>query len=227
MNTQPTASVTIALNSDNLAEGSVSTNSITFTTANWNVPQEITVTGVDDSIADGDINYKIITANAVSTDANYNLEVADVSLTNKDNDTAGVIVNPTETAATEGGAAGSYTVALKSQPTALVTVNLTTGEQIESIAPLTFTPNNWNTAQTVTVKAVDDAIVEGAQVGNVTHSVTSTDLKYNGIAIAGVTVAIADNDVPPPTPTPTPPTPTPPTPTPPTPTPPTPTPPTP
>ncbi|NJR26071.1 MAG: DUF4347 domain-containing protein, partial [Richelia sp. CSU_2_1] len=226
LNTQPTASVTIALNSDNLAEGSVSTNSITFTTANWNVPQEITVTGVDDSIADGDINYKIITANAVSTDANYNLEVADVSLTNKDNDTAGVIVNPTETAATEGGAAGSYTVALKSQPTALVTVNLTTGEQIESIAPLTFTPNNWNTAQTVTVKAVDDAIVEGAQVGNVTHSVTSTDLKYNGIAIAGVTVAIADNDVPPPTPTPTPPTPTPPTPTPPTPTPPTPTPPT-
>jgi Domain of unknown function (DUF4347)/FG-GAP-like repeat/RTX calcium-binding nonapeptide repeat (4 copies)/Calx-beta domain len=228
LNTQPTADVTVGLNSSNTAEGTVSTNSLTFTPANWNVPQQVTVTGVDDSITDGNIDYKIITAAAVSTDPNYNnRDVADVSITNQDNDTLGVSVSPTETKATEGGANGSYDIKLTSQPIAPVTFNLTTDNQVEPIAPLTFTPNNWNIAQTVAVKAVDDAIVEGAHNASIAHNVTSTDVKYNGIVVPGVIVAIADNDtVPPPPPPPTPtvtpvptPIPTPPTPTPPTPTP--------
>ena len=196
LNTQPTAIVTIGLNSSNVAEGTVSTNSLTFTPANWNAPQSVIVTGVDDSIVDGDIDYKVITAATVSTDPNYsNKDVADVSLTNKDNDTAGVSITPTETTATEGGANGTYSAVLKSQPIAPVTLTLTTGNQIEPIAPITFTPNNWNVSQPVTVKAVDDAIVEGAHSGNITHSVTSSDAKYNGIVVAGVVVAITDNDI--------------------------------
>ncbi|WP_242728670.1 DUF4347 domain-containing protein [Microcoleus vaginatus] len=230
LNTQPTADVTIGLNTDNVAEGTVSTNSLTFTPANWSVPQPVTVTGVEDSIADGDIDYKIVTEAAVSTDANYsNRDVADVSITNKDNDTAGISITPTATTATEGGANGSYELKLTSQPIAPVTITLTTGEQIQAIAPVTFTADNWNDAQTVTVQAVDDTIVEGGHSANLTHSVTSTDAKYNVVVVPGVTVAIADNDTTP-TPTPEPPTPTPepPTPTPepltPTPEPPTPTP---
>ncbi|MEP6524884.1 DUF4347 domain-containing protein, partial [Microcoleus vaginatus DQ-U2] len=210
LNTQPTADVTIGLNSENVAEGTVSTNSLTFTPANWNIAQPVTVTGVEDSIVDGDIDYKIVTAAAVSTDVNYNnRDLADVTITNKDNDTAGISVTPTQTTATEGGANGSYELKLMSQPIAPVTITLTTGEQIQAIAPLTFTADNWNLAQTVTVKAVDDTVVEGAQSVNITHTVTSTDAKYNsGIVVPGVTVAIADNDVAPPPP-PTPPTPTP------------------
>jgi len=207
LNTQPIANVTIGLNSNNLGEGTVSTNSLTFTPANWNTPQQVTVTGVEDSIADGDIDYKIVTGAAVSTDANYNnRDVADVSLTNQDNDTPGVSITPTQTTATEGGANGIYRAVLQSQPIADVTITLTTGNQIGAIAPLTFTANNWNVAQTVTVQAVDDRVVEGAHSGNITHSVSSTDTKYNGLMVPGVTVAIADNDVAPrpPTPTPTP-----------------------
>uniref|UniRef100_UPI0025CE2842 DUF4347 domain-containing protein n=1 Tax=Microcoleus sp. CAWBG58 TaxID=2841651 RepID=UPI0025CE2842 len=212
LNTKPIADVTIGLNSSNIAEGTVSTPSLTFTPANWDTPQPVTVTGVDDSIGDGDIEYKIITANTVSTDTNYsNKDVADVGISNKDNDTASISITPTEITATEGGANGTYNVVLKSQPTAAVTIALTTGSQIEPIAPITFTPNTWNIAQPVTVIAVDDAIVEGAHSGQITHSVISADVKYNGIAVAGVVGAIADNDVAP-TPTPTPittPTPTP------------------
>ncbi|WP_333223282.1 Calx-beta domain-containing protein, partial [Microcoleus sp. Pol12A5] len=237
LNTQPTADVTIGLSSDNVAEGTVSPASITFTPANWNTALPITVTGVNDSIVDGDIGYQILTAAAVSTDGNYNnRDVADVSITNKDNDTAGISITPTATIATEGGANGSYGIQLTSQPIAPVTIYLTTGNQIQAIAPLTFNADNWNVVQPVTVKAVDDTIVEGAHSGNITHNVSSTDAKYNGIGVPGVTVAIADNDTAPtpPTPTPTPvivepPTPPTPTPTPvivepPTPTPPTPTP---
>jgi hypothetical protein len=173
------------LNSDNVAEGTVSTNSLTFTPANWNTPQQVTVTGVEDSIADGDIDYKIITGAAVSTDANYNnRDVADVSLSNQDNDTAGVSITPTQTTATEGGANGTYSAVLKSQPIAPVTITLTTGNQIGELAPVTFTANNWNVAQTVTVQAVDDTVVEGAHSGNITHSVSSTDT--NALVVPGV-----------------------------------------
>jgi Ca2+-binding RTX toxin-like protein len=237
LNTQPTAPVTIAVSSSNPAEGTPSTNSLSFTPNNWNQAQTVTVTGVGDNIADGSQIYSIVTATAVSTDSNYNnLNPSDVSITNTDSNTAGITVNPASTAATEGGANGSYTLNLNSQPTAPVTISFAAGNQISAIAPITFDAANWNIVQTVTAIATDDTVVEGAHSGTINHSVTSTDAAYNGSTIAPVTVAITDNDpIPnpptptptPPTPTPTPPTPTPPTPTPPTPTPPTPTPPTP
>ncbi|MEG4303567.1 S8 family serine peptidase [Microcoleus sp. D3_18a_C4] len=228
LNTQPTAPVTVALSSSNPAEGTVSTNTLSFTPNNWNQAQTVTVTGVGDNIADGDIAYTIVTEAAVSTDSNYsNFNPSDVSVTNSDSDTVGVTVNPASTTAVEGGATGSYTLNLNSQPTAPVTVSFDGGNQISAIAPISFDAANWNIAQTVTVIATDDTVVEGTHTGTINHAVTSTDAKYSGIAIGPVTVAITDNET---TPTPTPPTPTPPTPTPPTPptpTPPTPTPPTP
>ena len=53
LNTQPTADVTIALSSSDTTEGTVSPASLIFTTANWNVAQTVTVTGVDDALVDG------------------------------------------------------------------------------------------------------------------------------------------------------------------------------
>jgi hypothetical protein len=53
-------------------------------------------------------------------------------------------------------------VRLTTQPTANVTVAITPESQVTvSLPALTFTPANWNIAQTVTVTAVDDAVVEG------------------------------------------------------------------
>jgi hypothetical protein len=91
LNTPPTADVTIGLTSSDTTEGALSTSSVTFTPANWDIPQVVTVNGVDDLAADGNVAYQIVTAAAVSTDPNYNgLDVADVSLTNIDNESGGV-----------------------------------------------------------------------------------------------------------------------------------------
>ncbi|WP_445302029.1 S8 family serine peptidase [Microcoleus sp. K1-B6] len=216
LNTQPTAPVTVVLSSSNPAEGTISTNTLSFTPNNWNQAQTVTVTGVGDNIADGDIAYTIVTEAAVSTGSNYsNFNPSDVSVTNSDSDTVGVTVNPASTTAVEGGATGSYTLQLNSQPTAPVTVSFDGGNQISTIAPIAFDAANWNIAQTITVIATDDTVVEGTHNGTINHSVTSTDATYNGSAIGPVTVAITDNDTPTPTPTPTSPTPTSPTPTPP------------
>jgi len=61
---------------------------------------------VDDLLADGNVAYTILTAAASSGDANYSgLNPADVSVTNQDNDTAGVtlVESGGSTQVTEGG----------------------------------------------------------------------------------------------------------------------------
>jgi hypothetical protein len=87
-----------------------------------------------------------------------------------------------------------YKVRLNTQPAANVTVDITPGSQvIVSRRALTFTPANWNVAQTVTVTAVDDAVVEGNHVTPISHVTTSTDTLYNNL-VAPLTVNISDND---------------------------------
>jgi hypothetical protein len=87
LKTQPTADVTIDLSSSNTTEGTVSPSSITFTPTDWNLDHVVTVTGVDDSAADGNVEYTIVTAAATSTAPDYNgLDAEDVSVTNNDDD---------------------------------------------------------------------------------------------------------------------------------------------
>src|SRR5262249_28746575 len=163
LTSQPAANVTIGLTSSDLTEGTVAPASVTFTNANWNVAQTVTVTGVDDAIADGNIAYTIVTAPATSSDANYsNRNAAAVSVTNTDNDVAGITVNPTSgLTTTEAGGTAHFTLVLTSQPTANVTIGLSSNDLTEgTVAPssLTFTSANLNVAQTVTVTGVDDPV---------------------------------------------------------------------
>ncbi len=119
LNSQPTASVTIGLSSDDTSEGTVSPSSVTFTTGNWSTPQTVTVTGVNDAVADGNVVYTIVTAAAASSDGKYNgLDPADVAVTNIDDETAGITVSAASGPTTEAGGTATFTVALNSQPTA-------------------------------------------------------------------------------------------------------------
>ena len=111
--------------------------------------------------------------------------------------TDGVTVNPTEVTVTEGGTA-TYTVVLDSEPTGNVTVTIQdpTGNTDVTADPATlmFTDQlNWDTAQTVTVTAGEDADTTNDTV-TLTHSAASTDTDYDAIVIAGVTVTVEDND---------------------------------
>ncbi|BAY79401.1 Na-Ca exchanger/integrin-beta4 (plasmid) [Nostoc linckia NIES-25] len=86
LTSQPTADVTFNLSSSKVSEGTVSVSSVTFTAANWNTPQTVTVTGVDDGVADDNIAYQIITSAAVSSDAKYNnLNPSDIDVVNIQN----------------------------------------------------------------------------------------------------------------------------------------------
>ena len=69
--TQPSANVTIPVVSDDVSEGTVSVSWLTFTPTNWNVPQVVTVTGIDDTLDDGDVLYEVRVGPSASADANY------------------------------------------------------------------------------------------------------------------------------------------------------------
>src|SRR3989454_653309 len=194
LTSQPTANVTIGLSSSDLTEGTVAPASVTFTSANWNTAQTVTVTGVDDFGEDGSVAYTIVTAPATSTDGIYNgMNAADVAVTNTDNDTAGITVSPTSgLTTTEGGGTATFTMVLTSQPTANVTIGLSSSDLTEgTVAPasLTFTSGNWKTAQTVTVTGADPFAVDGNLAYTiVTAAATSTDAGYNGMNASDVAV---------------------------------------
>ncbi|MGH7493367.1 MAG: beta strand repeat-containing protein, partial [bacterium] len=101
---------------------------------------------------------------------------------------------------TEGGATDTYTVVLKTVPTANVNVTVDPDGQLDvgagagNSTVLTFTPANALTPQTLTVTAVNNALAEGNHTGTITHAAASTDANYNGIGIANVTANITDND---------------------------------
>ena len=109
----------------------------------------------------------------------------------------GVTVSKTALTVTEEDTTGDdYTVALDTEPTATVTVTVA-GHAGTDVTPnpttLTFIASNWDTAQTVTVTAGDDADTTDDSV-TLTHSAASTDNDYSGIAIGEVAVTVSDND---------------------------------
>jgi WD40 repeat protein len=98
----------------------------------------------------------------------------------------------------ETGTTATFTVVLTSEPLAPVTINLATSVADEgslSQSTLTFTPSNWNVAQTVTVTGLDDHIVHGDQTYEITGTATSSDSNYNGLAMAPVYVTNTEADV--------------------------------
>ena len=87
---------------------------------------------------------------------------------------------------------------LESRPAADVTLNFAVdGEQLEPIASLTFTPEDWTEAQAAAVRAIADGIAEGPdQRTEVTVEVVSDDPDYDGLAIDPVPVLITDRTIP-------------------------------
>jgi len=186
----PTADVILTPSPN--AQLSVSPATLTFTTSNWASPRTVTVTAINDDIAEGTHNGVITHA---ATGGGYTgVSMGSVTATITDNDTAGAnIVQAGGTNLTEGGNSDTYTVVLTSQPTAAVSFTASPDAQV-SVAPatLSFNAANWAAPQTITVTAVNDAIAEGTHNGVITHAASGGG--YNGVVIANVAATISDND---------------------------------
>jgi hypothetical protein len=85
--TMPFAEVTVSIECLDMSEGLVSPLSLTFPTNPTAVdPQTVTVTGMNDFFADGDIEYRIKLTSSSASGSYNGLEMPEVILVNEDND---------------------------------------------------------------------------------------------------------------------------------------------
>ena len=136
---------------------------LTFTVDNWDVAQTVTVTAAEDD--DGVTDAVATLTHTISGGGYGSTTVPDLEVSITENDTAGLVISKDNLTVGEGDAAGSsYTVALATKPSGSVTVSITghAGTDLSLLGAtlssdtLTFTVDDWATAQTVTVKAGHD-----------------------------------------------------------------------
>ncbi len=152
---------------------------LTFTMADWHLPQTVTVTAVDDAIIEPDvvcIESFGVAATVALTDPNENADLegafqkSTADLINiQDNDAGCVIVDASGLSVNEldpndPANQATYTYVLSREPATDVVVTLTHEDEYVEFDPemLTFTSSDWGTPQEVTVKAIqDEDLVDG------------------------------------------------------------------
>ena len=157
----PTGTVTVTVAGHAGTDVTLSRNRLTFTTTNWDTPQTVWVTAREDGDA---VDDTVTLTHTVSTGGGYDdVELPDLEVTVADND-GGIVADPASLTVAEG-ATGSYVLTLTRRPTAPVTVTVSSGAGVTaSPATLTFTADNFATAQTVSVTAAQDTDKKDAAV---------------------------------------------------------------
>ena len=204
---QPIDPVVLTIVPSDPGEAVTDLSELTFTNTNWDSPQTIIVTAVDDDLDDGNQDSQVtISVDPGRSDAAYDTVSARVVIvTTVDDDIAGFTLTQSGggTQVTEAAGVGNtdtFTAVLTAQPATNVVLTVTsgdTGEATVNPATLTFTNQNWNAAQTVTVTGADDDLVDGNPVTNVTVAVNdaASDNAFDGVANQTVAVTTVDNDV--------------------------------
>ena len=198
LNTQPASDVVINVTKSGSPDVSASPATLTFTTSNWGTAQTVTVAAAQDADTVNDtasITHAVVAAS--SADEYDGVAIASVAVSVTDDDTAAVTVSETAVSVTEGGNK-TYTVVLNTQPSANVVINVTKSgspDVTASPATLTFTSSNWDTAQTVTVAAAQDADTVN-DTASITHAVVAASSadEYDNVTIAAVAVSVTDDD---------------------------------
>ncbi len=214
---QPTATVTVTLTlSSGIGVTTMPSGTLTFTTTDWNAAQTVTVTGTQDAdgfnntgtithtVSGGGLNGSARLDTTVTDDEEVGIVLAGSAMRN----TADDGYEMTVTEGTSSGSSNQYTVKLASQPhpsTTDVTVDITASDSLKvkktgeatgsAMATLTFTGTNWNTAQTVTLEAAQDA---DSADGEITISHVAKGANYQGHAnnTENLDVTITDDDSP-------------------------------
>ncbi len=193
---QPSGDVTVTVNNptDN-SEVTATPRTLTFTTENWHAPQTVTVAAVHD----GDAADDSATVTHGVADGGYNgVTVPDVAVTVDDDETVSIVLSKTDlTVEEEDATGGTYTVKLSHEPSVEVTVTVTgqdtTDLELSGLSgtdTLTFSTTTWDDAQTVTVKAREDA---DAANDSVTLVHTAAGGEYAG-AKSDLAVTVDDDE---------------------------------
>ena len=193
LDTEPTGNVTVTIHDPtNKTEVTTDPATLTFTTLNWKNPQTVTVTVQEDEDA---VDNWVFVTHSVSGADYAGVSASDVTVKVTDNDRAGVFISPVFHTVVDV-CDYTYTVTLLTEPTGDVTVTI--HDPIDNTdvttepAALTFTPDNWDEEQyvTVTCTADDDDEVDRAYVS---HTVRGGG--YGGFNAPDVYITVYDTDI--------------------------------
>jgi Ca2+-binding RTX toxin-like protein len=199
LKTIPTANVSINLNNSNSKEGQLSTTSLTFTPNNWNIPQTVTLTGQDDDVVDGNLEYAIALQPTISQDSNYNnIDPEDITFINNDDDILTVQITSLKTNVSETGSnQTSFRISRNSILDDLTVKLVATGTATQKDYSLSSNglsvviPQGQNYVD-VTFTAIDDAIPELEE--SVQLTLASNSNYEVDPSKSSVTLTIAAND---------------------------------
>ncbi len=216
--TLPTADATVTVTASaglEINDGSGnygSSRTLSFTTADWDTLQTVTVRATaDDDLADGSATLSHAAADAVPGTASAYAGVSkSLPVTITDNDTPTIIISETVALSVDEGGTGSYTVKLSHRPAAGVTITITssatdavtiaTDGTFSDSETLSFSTSDWNTPQTVTVKGATDNDLSNDLNNTLTHAasntVSSQDSLFSSAAAAELSVTVTDTTSP-------------------------------
>ena len=183
LDTEPTDTVTVAISSNN-TDVTVSASPLTV----WDTAVTVTVSAAEDA----DSTHDTATVTHTVTGGDYNF-VINVIVTVTDNDTPGVTVTPLSLTIGEGST-GTYAVVLNTQPSGNVMVAIRSNNTDVTVpsSTLTFTMTDWNTEQTVTVTAGQDADAAN-DMATLTHNPSGGG--YNSVSSVSLMVTVTDDEM--------------------------------
>lgn len=207
-----TETITVAISPD--VQCSADLVSVTFDNTDWNIPQTVTITAVDDGLVETTPHTCAITHTTTSSNitSGYHMLTTDgISVDVDDNDAAGFTITQSggDTSVDENGPTNdTFDIVLDTDPGVGndVAVMCTTDGELTitaSVMPLVFNTSNYISGFTVNVEAIDDSTVESSpHVSVVICEVISSDnlIDYPITMMATFNVDVADNDVAAPTP---------------------------
>ncbi|SEW29757.1 Por secretion system C-terminal sorting domain-containing protein [Roseivirga pacifica] len=205
LDSEPASDVVINVSSGSTSEVTVDQSSLTFTSGNWNVPQTVTVQGVDDSKVDTDKSVKItLSIDDAASHDNYDAVIdQSVSVTNENTTTASVTVADVSVAEADGTATVTFTLDDAVEGGLSVDVSTTNGTATGGVdfSPITTQTITFDgtagETETLDISITADAIVEADETITVSMSgltpatAASTDIDITDEA----TVTITNDDV--------------------------------
>ncbi len=200
---EPTTGFTLRFISNRPDQATVSPASMVFGPGNWNNPQTLTVTAVDDAVHDGDQAVTIQTRPIDVTVPGWSgFDPQDLMVTVTDDDVPGITITPTSgLQVSEPEGVAHFTIRLASRPQDRVEIPLSLsvgGAAVLGSSSVFIEPESWDQPRVVTVQALDNDTVDGNRslaviTGN---SISSGDADYDGVNLDDVSLAVLDDDVP-------------------------------
>ena len=179
LSSQPREDVTVSINAVDTGGGEATANvrlhtgsgtpgntvDLTFTTSNWATSQTVTVTAVDDTVAEGNILYRITHTVDGSGYVGFTARTLEIRVRSNDPLTVTIGTSMADFDATIGESGGiTVSVVLSTAPETGMDVSVAITSNTTNVTwpyplsgdPLTFSSTTYNTAQMVTFNYQDD-----------------------------------------------------------------------